>query len=67
MSDLLKKQSLKSAERLAEVAFEEVLNIAEAYAESTESEIDNSIVDAVRLLKSAFLDDLVNKIDGEEG
>lgn len=63
----LKKQTLKSAEKLAELAFEEVLNIAQAYAASTESTIDNSVVDAVRLLKSAFLDDLLDKIDGEEG
>ena len=62
----MKKQALRSAERLAEVAFTEVLVLAKVYAQSTESTIDDSIVSAVELLKSAFLDDLLDKIDGEE-
>lgn len=63
----VKQQLLRSSERLAEVAFEEVLLIAEAYADSTDSSIDNSVVAAVKLLKEAFLNDLLDKIDGEEG
>lgn len=63
----LKKQVMRSAEKMAESAFEEVLKIAEVYAASTESVIDDSVVSGVKMLKEAFLDDLLDKIDGEEG
>lgn len=63
----LKKQVLKSAEKMAEAAFDEVVKIAEVYAASTESAIDDSVVSGVKMLKEAFLDDLLDKIDGEEG
>lgn len=66
MSDV-KKQAIKSAEKLVELAFDEVVAIAEVYVASSESTLDNSLLEGLKLLKSSFLDDLVDKIDGEEG
>ena len=63
----LKKQIMKSAEKMAEAAFDEIIAIAEAYAKDSASPIDDSVVSAVKLVKESFLDDLIDKIDGEEG
>lgn len=63
----LKKQIMKSAEKMAEAAFDEIIKIAEAYASDSASPIDDSVVAAVKLVKESFLDDLIDKIDGEEG
>mgnify|MGYP000158359984 CR=1 FL=1 len=65
MSEAVKKQLLKSAEKLTEVSLNELVAVAEVYAADTASPVDDGVVSAVKMLKSAFLDDLVNKIDGD--
>lgn len=66
MDEAVKKQLMKSAEKMTQTALDEVIAIAEVYAKSTtHNEIDDKIVDAVKLLKKAFLDDLVDKIHVE--
>ena len=67
MNEAVKKQLKVSSEKVTEVALTEVIALAEVYAASTESTVDDNVVAGVKMLKQAFLDDLVNKIDGEEG
>ena len=67
MDEKLKAQLLDSAENLTKASLDEVIKIAEVFAASTESTVDDSIVAAVKMLKVAFLDSLVDKIDGKEG
>lgn len=67
MSELVKKQLLKSAEKLTELALSEGVALAEVLAADKNSAVGAGIVSAVKMLKSAFVDELVNKIDGEEG
>jgi len=66
-SEELKKQLLKSAEVLTESALDQLVEIARVYAASTESTVDYTVVAAVQMLKKSFIEDLVDKIDGEEG
>lgn len=66
-SESVKKQLLKSAEKLTESALEELLAIAKVYAADTASPVDDTVVAAVEMLKNSFIDDLVDGIDGDEG
>lgn len=66
-SEAVKKQLMKSAEKVTEAALDEVLEVAKVYAADTESAVDDTVVSAVEMLKKSFLDDLIDKIDGEEG
>jgi len=66
-SEALKVQLKKSAEVLTETALSEVVKLAEVYAADSESTVDDSIVDGVKMLKKAFLDDLVDKISDQDG
>ena len=66
-SEELKKQLLKSAEVLTESALDQLVEIARVYAASTESTVDDTVVAAVQMLKKSFIEDLLDKIDGEEG
>ncbi len=67
MNEEVKKALLGSAERMTEAALEEAIKVAEVLAADSESSVDDGVVSAVKMLKSAFLDALVDKIDGEEG
>lgn len=67
MNENVKAQLLKSAEVMTETALDEALKVAEVLAEESSSPVDDGVVDAVKMLKSAFLDSLVDKIDGQEG
>jgi len=66
-SEALKKQLMKSAEVLSEAALDQLVEVAKVYAADTASPVDDTIVAAVEMLKKSFLDDLLDKIDGEEG
>ena len=63
----LRQKLLSSAEKMTELALSEAVEVAELLAKKSESTVDDSVVAAVKMLKSAFLDELVNKIDGQEG
>lgn len=67
MDEKLKQQLLDSAENLTKVSLDEVIKIAEVFAANTASPVDDGIVSAVKMLKVAFLDGLIDKIDGKEG
>jgi len=67
MDEKLKAQLLDSAENLTKAALEEVIKIAEVLSVNTASPVDDGIVSAVKMLKVAFLDSLIDKIDGKEG
>ena len=67
MNEELKKQLMKSAEKMVETSFTEIIEIAKFYAGSTESEIDDKIVDGIELVKKAFLDSLIDKISDTDG
>lgn len=67
MSEIVKKQLLRSLEKLAETLLSETIEIAEVLAADKNSLVGSGVVSAVRMLKTAFLDELLNKIDGEEG
>ena len=66
MTPVVKKQLLKSAEKMTETALNEVVAIAEVFSADSESTVDDNIVNAVKMLKAAFLDSLVNKIDEDK-
>lgn len=66
-SEALKKQLKVSSEKMVEAALDEAVALAKVYAADSESVIDDQVVSAIELLKKSFLDDLVDKIDGEEG
>jgi hypothetical protein len=66
MSPNVKSQLLKSAEKLTESALNEVVSIAEVFAADSANPIDDTVVNAVKLLKQTFLDSLVNKIDEDD-
>ena len=67
MDEKVKEQLLKSAEKMTETALDEVIAIAEVYAANTASPIDDGVVNGIKMLKKAFLDDLVNKICDTDG
>ena len=58
---------LKSAEKLTEASLDEIVALAEVFAADTASTVDDGVVSGVKMLRAAFLDGLVDKIDGEEG
>ena len=66
-SEALKKQLMKSAEVLSEAALDQLVEVAKVYAAESASPVDDTVVAAVEMLKKSFLDDLLDKIDGEEG
>lgn len=58
------KTSLQEAgEETLKVALEQTLKVAEAYAASTESTVDDTVVAGVRMVYDAFLKDLVEKVN----
>ena len=68
MDEKVKEQLLASAEKMTEVSLDEAIKVAKVYAASTEhTQIDDSVVQGLEMLKKAFLDDLVNKISSTDG
>ena len=67
MDEEVKKVLLGSAEKMTEVALDEAVKVAQVLAAKSDSTVDDGVVSAVVMLKSAFLDELVDKIDGEDG
>ena len=63
MDAKVKEALLEGGEELAKLGIEQALKIAEAYAASSESTIDDSVVAGVKMLHEAFLKDLVDKIN----
>lgn len=66
MGPEVKKQLLRSAEKMTETALNEVVSIAEVFSADSASTVDDNIVNAVKMLKAAFLDSLVDKIDEDK-
>ena len=62
LSEEMKQVLLGSAERSTELALNEVLVIAEGFAKESDNAVDDAVVGAVRMLKTTFLDALVDKI-----
>lgn len=66
MNDELKKMLMQKAENHAVQALDDAIEIAEMYAASTEeTQVDDGVVSAVKLLKGLIVDAL-DKIDGED-
>lgn len=63
MDAQVKQALLEAGEETTKVAISQALNVAKAYAASTESSIDDSVVAAVQLLHDTFLADLVDEIN----
>lgn len=63
LSESTKAAALEAGEEVLKVALEQSLKVAEALAADSESEIDDSVVAGIKMLKSAFLDGLVEKIN----
>ena len=64
MSPELKLASLKIAERHLKVAIDDVYALAEIYVNSTETTVDNSVLEGLKMLKG-FLVTMADKVDGE--
>lgn len=66
MNEEMKKFLLAKAENHMIVALDEVIELADMYAKSTEDNaIDDAVVQAVKLLKGLVVD-AIDKIDGED-
>lgn len=65
MNEQLKKALLNMAEGHAMQAVDDVYLLAQVYVDSTESPIDNTLLEGLKLLKSS-LKELVDAIDGED-
>lgn len=63
MDPKVKEALLEGGEELTKLGLEMSLKVAKAYAESTESTVDDSVVAGVQMLYDAFLKDLVDKIN----
>ncbi len=59
----VKEALLEGGEELTKVGLDQCLKIAKAYAASTESTVDDSVVAGVQMVYDAFLKDLVEKIN----
>lgn len=65
MDEKVKESLLEAGEEVTKVALDQALKVAEAYAASSESTVDDTIVAAVKLLHDTFLKDLADKINPE--
>lgn len=63
MSEQTKLAALEAGEEVLKVALDQAVKVAEAFAADSESDVDNSIVAGVKMLKTAFVDSLVEKIN----
>ncbi len=63
MEQVVKDALLEAAEETTKVALEQALKIAEAYAASSESTVDDTVVAGIKMLHEAFLKDLADKIN----
>jgi len=61
----LKKEALKIAENHLVMAVDDVYKLAEVYVRSTETALDDSLLEGLKMLKG-FLVNAVDKVDGEE-
>ena len=65
VNESVKKQVLKSAEKLTRSSLDELVALAKVYAHETDSPIDDGVVQAVEMLRKVYLDGLVDKISDE--
>ena len=65
MKPELKKALLNMAEGHAMQAVEDVYGLAQVYVDSTESPLDNTLLEGLKLLK-ASIKEAIDKIDGED-
>lgn len=61
----LKKEALKIAENHLVMAIDDVYKLAEVYVKSTETTLDDSLLEGLKLLKG-YLVNVADKLDGEE-
>ena len=65
MDEKIKKLLLKKAEEHLMVAIDDVIEIAQVYVDDTESTIDDTVLEGVKLMKG-LIKDMVDKIHVEE-
>lgn len=63
MDEKVKTALLEAGEETTKVALEQCLKVAEAYAASSESAVDDSVVAGVKMLYEGFVKDLADKIN----
>jgi len=63
MDENVKSALLELGEESTKVLLEQALKVAKAYAASSESSIDDTVVAGVETLYNAFLKDLADKIN----
>lgn len=63
MDEQVKAALLEAGEEITKTSLAQALLVAKAYAASTESTIDDSVVAGVQMLNDAFLAGLVEKIN----
>lgn len=61
----LKQEALNIAERHSIQAIDDVYQLAQVYVDDTESPLDNTILEGLKLLKSS-LKDAADKINGQD-
>ena len=66
MDEKVKTSLLEAGEEVTKVALEQTLKVAEAYAASTTSPVDDAVVSGVKMLYDAFVKDLAEKINPED-
>lgn len=66
LKDKMKQKALEIGEKHAMMAVDDVYELAQVYVDDTESPIDNTLLEGLKLLKSS-LKEQVDKIDGKVG
>jgi len=66
LEDKIKQKALELGEDHAMLAIDNVYALAQVYVDDTESPLDNTLLEGLKLLKSQ-LKELADKIDGIEG
>lgn len=65
LPEKMKKAALSAGEEHLMLAVDHVYQIAQVYVDDTESPIDNTLLEGLKLLKSS-LKEVVDQIDGED-
>jgi hypothetical protein len=63
MDEQVKSALLEAGEEVTKTALEQSLKVAGAYAASSESTVDDTVVQGIQMLYNAFLKDLADKIN----
>ena len=63
MDENVKVALLEAGEETLKTSLEQAMKVAEAYAASSESTVDDTVVAGVKMLYDAFLKDLADKVN----